>query len=136
MSIRPGIAITTYNRRDLLLRQIELIRRFSIRAPELVVCDDGSTDGTIEAVAALGIPLVRGRNKGVAWNKNRGIFWLTHHGSADAFILMDDDVLPTTHGWETEWAEAAMALGHVNYTHPDFRPHILSGSARAADPGV
>lgn len=136
MRIRPGIAITTFNRRDLLLRQIALIQRFSILQADLVICDDGSTDGTIEAVTELGIPLVHGRNKGVAWNKNRGIFWLTHHSSADAFILLDDDVLPTTHGWETEWAEAACALGHVNYTHPDFRPHILSGSARAADPGV
>lgn len=136
MTIRPGIAITTFNRRDLLLHQIDLIQRLSVRELDLVVCDDGSTDGTVEAVEELGIPLVRGRNKGVAWNKNRGIFWLTHHSAASAFILMDDDVLPTMFGWETEWAEAAASLGHVNYTHPDFRPHILSGSANASDPGV
>lgn len=136
MTIRPGIAITTYNRRDLLLRQIQLIRRFTLHEFDLVVCDDGSTDGTIEAVQELGIPLVGGQNKGVAWNKNRGIFWLTHHSKADAFILMDDDVLPTTYGWDAEWSCAALSLGHVNYTHPDFRPHVFSGSSNAGDPGV
>ena len=134
--VRPGIAITTFNRRDLLLRQIEQIRRFSINSYDIVVCDDGSSDGTAEAVRALDIPVVTGPNKGIAWNKNRGLFYLAHYTRADAFILMDDDVLPTIHGWETEWAYGALSVGHVNYTHPDFRPHIFSGSSTAADPGV
>ncbi len=133
---RPGIAITTFNRRDLLLRQIERIREFSIAEHDLVVCDDGSTDGTVEAVSSLGIKVIAGANKGVAWNKNRGIFYLMHYTAADSIILMDDDVVPTIYGWETEWAESAAALGHVNYTHPDFRPHVFAGACTAADPGI
>lgn len=136
MTIRPGIAITTYNRRDLLLEQIDQIRKYALCDLDIVVCDDGSTDGTIEAVRALGLPIVCGQNRGVAWNKNRGIFYLTHFSKADAFILMDDDVVPTIYGWDAEWTHAALSLGHVNYTHPDFRPHILSGASTAADPGI
>ncbi len=136
MTVRPGIAITTFNRRDLLLGQIAQIQAYSLLDFDLVICDDGSTDGTVEAVRDLGYPLVAGRNKGVAWNKNRGIFYLTHYSRADAFILMDDDVVPTIYGWDAEWTHAAMALGHVNYTHPDFRPHVLAGSCTAGDPGI
>ncbi len=136
MTVRPGIAITTFNRRDLLLQQIAAIERYSLCELDLVVCDDGSTDGTVEAVRELGYPVVAGRNKGVAWNKNRGIFYLTHYSRAESFILIDDDVIPTIYGWDAEWTHAATALGHVNYTHPDFRPHILAGSCTAGDPGI
>ena len=136
MTVRPGIAITTFNRRDLLLKQIAEIEKFALVEFDLVICDDGSTDGTVEAVRDLGYPLVAGRNKGVAWNKNRGIFHLTHYTRADAFILMDDDVVPTIYGWDAEWTRAATTLGHVNYTHPDFRPHVLSGSCTSSDPGI
>ena len=133
---RPGIAITTFNRCELLLRQIAAIRRFTIADHDLIVCDDGSTDGTVDAVRALGIEVVAGTNKGIAWNKNRGIFHLMHYTAAASVILMDDDVVPTIHGWETEWAESARALGHVNYTHPDFRPHVFAGACTAGDPGI
>jgi glycosyltransferase involved in cell wall biosynthesis len=136
MSVRPGIAITTFNRRELLLQQIAAIEKFALCEFDLVICDDGSTDGTVEAIREIGYPVVAGRNKGVACNKNRGIFYLTHYSRADSFILMDDDVVPTIYGWDAEWTNAASALGHVNYTHPDFRPHVLTGSCTSADPGI
>src|SRR5687768_18196314 len=48
-----GVVIPTYNRRDNLLLAIGALAQQSYQDFSLVVADDGSSDGTAEAVAAL-----------------------------------------------------------------------------------
>ena len=48
-----SIAMTTYNAGPWLAPQLESFVLQSMRPDELVVCDDGSTDGTIEALHAF-----------------------------------------------------------------------------------
>jgi glycosyltransferase involved in cell wall biosynthesis len=133
---RLGIALTTYNRRHALLDLIGRLERFTSVEYELVVGDDGSSDGTGEMLAGTRIPTVAGRNKGIAWNKNRGLYHLMNFSTADILVLMDDDVLPQSYGWEQEWIAASLAFGHVNYVPPHLRHHVLTGACRAADPGI
>ena len=131
-----GIALTTYNRRQSLLDLVGRLERFTSVDYDLVIGDDGSTDGTADMLAETRIPAVFGRNKGIAWNKNRGLYHLMNFSAADILILMDDDVLPQTYGWEQEWIAAAHAFGHINYVPAHLRGHVLTGACRAADPGI
>ena len=131
-----GIALTTFNRRDALLDLVARLERFTSVDYALVIGDDGSTDGTADMLADTRIPAVFGRNKGIAWNKNRGLYHLMNFTAADVLLLMDDDVLPQAYGWEQEWIAAALAFGHVNYVPAHLREHVLTGACRAADPGI
>ncbi|MDE1905609.1 MAG: glycosyltransferase family 2 protein [Rhodospirillales bacterium] len=135
-SPRLGIAITTYNRREVILAQIAAIRAMTISPFVLVVCDDGSTDGTIEALGAAGETVLGGDNRGIAWNKNRGIFYLLNIARCDVVLLIDDDVLPRQQGWEVAWVEAAWRHGHVNLSHPHHPAAIVGGKGTPEDPGL
>ena len=131
-----GIALTTFNRRDTLLDLVARLERFTSVDYALVIGDDGSTDGTAAMLADTRISAVFGRNKGIAWNKNRGLYHLMNFTAAEVLILLDDDVLPQAYGWEQEWIAASLAFGHVNYVPIHLREHVLTGACRAADPGI
>ena len=136
MTASLGIAITTYNRRDTLLSTLAELRRLTSVPFELVVCDDGSSDGTIEAVRGLGVDVVGGNNRGIAWNKNRGLFYLSQSRRCETILLLDDDVRPVMHGWEQEWIAACARFGHVNYIPPHYRRDLLAGNMTASKPGI
>ena len=85
--------IPTFNRRDLLLRCIGNI------PPEvpIVVVDDGSSDGTEEAIAHLGrtnLQCMHQENAGPAAARNAG--W--ERAGTDLVIFTDDDCIPAA-GW-------------------------------------
>jgi glycosyltransferase involved in cell wall biosynthesis len=63
--------IPTYDRLPLLMQAVESVRAQTFGDWELIVADDGSTDGSAEAVEALGDPRVR-------------VLRLPHTGSAGA----------------------------------------------------
>lgn len=133
---RLGIAITTYNRAETLLKQISLIRRLSVSEIELVVCDDGSSDHTLEALAQNGVLTVGGVNRGIAWNKNRGLFYLFTCTDVDVVILLDDDALPRLHGWDAEIVHAARSYGHINYLPKSMAHYAVAGGMAAEDVGI
>ena len=135
-ALRLGIAITTFNRRELVVDLAAKIRALTAGPHELVVCDDGSTDGTAQALRAMGVRVIGGTNRGIAWNKNRGIYYLLHVAQCDVVILLDDDIVPVTPGWEVEWIEAAWRYGHVNHAHPAYKNSLVAGALTAADPGL
>ncbi len=71
-----SIIIPTHQRRDLVLRAVESVKRQRFRDWELIVVDDGSEDGTCEAVARIGddrIRCLRQPRRGVSAARNRGI---------------------------------------------------------------
>lgn len=93
---RASVIIATYNRRELLGRVLEALAQQSIPLDrfEVVVVDDGSSDGTADWVAAQRFPfalrLVRQENAGPAAARNAGI------GAArgEILIFLDDDFVP------------------------------------------
>lgn len=134
--MKLGIAITTFNRAEHLLKQINLIRQFSLGDYELIVCDDGSSDNTIDLLEQEDIPYISSVNKGIAWNKNRGIYYLANYTSCDVFLLLDDDVYPTMYGWDIEWGKAAQLHGHINLTLPIWKKFLCFGDCTASNPGM
>jgi glycosyltransferase involved in cell wall biosynthesis len=133
---RLGVAITTYNRSRTIIDLLARLERFTSVDFDLVISDDGSTDGTADMLRGARFSAILGPNRGIAWNKNRGLFHLMNRTSADIILLMDDDVLPCVHGWEQEWIAASREYGHVNFAPAHLRHHVLTGACRAADPGI
>ena len=135
-SRKIGIAITTYNRIDSLSEQIDLIKKLSALDVEIIVCDDGSSDGTEKTLLDKNILRIGGNNKGIAWNKNRGLFYLFNYANVDAVILMDDDVMPQIYGWDIEWFEGAIKYGHINYIPPHLENYVAGGELTTENIGV
>ena len=50
MAVKVSVVIPTYNRRDTLMRAIASVQAQSYPISELIVVDDGSDDGTEQAV--------------------------------------------------------------------------------------
>jgi glycosyltransferase involved in cell wall biosynthesis len=92
-----SIVIPTYNRAALLGRSIRSVLGQSYRDFELIVIDDGSTDGTRDVVAGFRDRRVRyvplARNKGAAAARNVGVRMA--RGKFLAFQDSDDEWLPS-----------------------------------------
>ena len=104
-----SVVIPTYNRSVMLTAAVRSALAQSLAPVEVLVCDDGSTDGSREAVAALADSRVRwldcGRQGRPAGPRNRGM--REARGEWVAF-LDDDDVW---HPGKLERQAGALALG-------------------------
>jgi len=91
-----SVILPAYNRRDLICRALASVLDQSVRHIEVLVVDDGSTDGTGDAVEALGdsrvrlIRLVTNRGQSVA--RNLGVREAC--AALIAFQDSDDEWLP------------------------------------------
>jgi glycosyltransferase involved in cell wall biosynthesis len=128
-----GLGIVTYNRIDRLKQVISAIQNMTIARYELVVADDGSSDGTAQWCRENGIKVVTGQNRGVCWNKNRALYAL-HTMGCDPLLLIEDDIYPITPGWEEDWRVATEKWGHVSYAHPKLLPWLIAGAGTPEDP--
>jgi len=91
-----SVVIPTFNRRDRLLRAVGSVLSQSFRDYEIIVVDDGSTDGSAAALRGLsqGIRILTQRNQGPAAARNAGARAAT--GDYLAFLDSDDAWLPWT----------------------------------------
>lgn len=91
-----SVVIPTYNRVHVLGRAIKSVLAQSFPDFECIVVDDGSTDGTVEAVESFQDPRVRcvrlATNGGVSRARNEGI--QVARGELVAFLDSDDEWLP------------------------------------------
>jgi glycosyltransferase involved in cell wall biosynthesis len=86
------VVIPTHDRRRLLLRALDSVVRQRDVRPEIVVVDDGSTDGTADAVRDLRLPRLRlvrhAESRGVSGARNAGLAQV--HTPWVAFLDDDD----------------------------------------------
>ena len=91
--------VVTYNRKQLLLENIEALLKQTWQSPDIIIIDNHSTDGTREALEPF---LARGQiryedtgsNLGGAGGFQYGIRYAATHGY-DYVWVMDDDCIPT-----------------------------------------
>src|SRR5436305_6133603 len=85
---RFSVVLPTFDRRDLVLEAIASVEAQRFRDYELIVVDDGSTDGTRDAVAGRpGLIYVWQENRGEAVARNEGV--ARAHGELVAFLDSD-----------------------------------------------
>jgi hypothetical protein len=90
-NIKFSVVIPLFNKVDSIVRTITSITNQHLSASEIIVIDDGSTDGSAEKVESLDIPnltLVRQANQGVSVARNNGVSLAKH--KYVAFIDADD----------------------------------------------
>ncbi len=132
-----GIGIITFNRHGILAETIRRVRALT-QEPDtlLMVADDGSTDGTLEMLAGLGVPVATGANRGIAWNKNRALFTLSRMLGCETVLLLEDDAWPDTPGWDRDWIAATRRWGHVSCTFDGLALRFHAGSGTPEDPYI
>ncbi len=111
---QPGlvsIVLPTYNRIRTLERAVNSVLHQSYSNFELIIVDDGSTDGTHDLVASFNDPRIRfvplERNRGVSHARNTGIGLAT--GDYIAFQDSDDEWLAGKLEQQVNAARAAQA---------------------------
>ncbi len=121
-----SIIIPTYNRVQYVTRAIDAIRNQAFTAWELVVVDDGSSDGTADALREISrsderVRLIVQQNAGVSKARSTGIAAVSP--SSEFLLFHDDD------DWLTE--DALTHLVELAKQHPNA-PAVI-GFARHCD---
>jgi glycosyltransferase involved in cell wall biosynthesis len=100
-----SVVIPTYNRREKTLRAIKSVLNQEINNLEVIVVDDGSTDGTSDFLKSKNLPIeiISKENGGVSNARNVGIKNST--GKYIAFLDSDDVWLPGKLNKQIEYFE-------------------------------
>ncbi len=91
--LKISVVIPAFNAERFLPRSLASVFAQTLPPHEVIVVDDGSTDGTGEVAAALGARVIRQENRGLAAARNTGI----QDASGEWIALLDAD-----DSWEPE----------------------------------
>jgi GT2 family glycosyltransferase len=121
---RISVVVCSYNGAATIGDCCKALRALDYPDYELLVVDDGSTDGTGEIAAAHGLRVIRTENRGLSNARNIG--WLEASGELVAYT--DDDAMP-----DRDWlAHLARAFrdGHGGVGGPNVAPPDAGRVAR------
>lgn len=105
-----SVVIPSYNRGHTLQRALHSVFTQTSAVDEVILVDDGSTDGSSDSVAPLypGLKIIRQPRRGVSAARNRGILAARH----DWIALLDSD-----DSWQ---AHKLAAIREAAANHPGF----------------
>ena len=109
-----SVIIPTWNRRDLVVRAIDSVLAQTRAVDEIIVVDDGSSDGTGDELARRygeRILYMRQDNAGVSAARNRGL--ALARGRYLALLDSDDEWLPEKTARQVAFLEARPDIGLV-----------------------
>lgn len=124
-----SVIIPTFNAAKYLAETLDSVLKQDWPALEIIVCDDGSADASIEVARKAG-PRVRvdpGEHRGLAATRNRGIRlargeMLLH---LDADDVLKPGAISTLAGWMAQGHDMVMAR-FANFISPDLPPDVAN----------
>lgn len=125
-----SVVIPTYNRAHTIAAAIRSALRQTFADFELIIADDGSTDGTEQAVTALGEPnvrFIRKANGGCSSARNFGV--ANAAGKYVAFLDSDDE-------WDPRWLATTVAIMEGNSAIGAVYGSLARIGADGSDHGV
>lgn len=109
-----SVVIPTWNRRELLSRALDSVMEQTLPVSEIIVVDDGSTDGTARMLQERGDPRIRclrQANSGVSAARNAGL--ALARGEFIALLDSDDLWHADKTRLQVEWLQARPEFGMV-----------------------
>ncbi len=126
-SLSVSVIVPVHNRASLVKQTLQALLMQSRPADEIIVVDDGSTDGSVEAVKSFGdaVRIIRTPNGGPARARNCGLA----EAKGDFIQFMDSDDLPTP-----EFIEARIAtLQGADLAYGPWTPVWFDGARITGD---
>jgi glycosyltransferase involved in cell wall biosynthesis len=132
LKLNPSVVIPTYNRKEVLVKALEAYKSQTTAGEILedIVVDDGSNDGTEQAVAQASasspfpIRYLRQERQGPAAARNLGIY----SANGELILFSDDDIIPSPRlvaehvAWHRRYSTPSVGvLGHVAWS-PEVHP--------------
>jgi glycosyltransferase involved in cell wall biosynthesis len=127
--LRVSVVVPTRNRKEKLLRSLDALTRQSILPQEfeVIVVDDGSTDGTGDAVAAVDFPFALSYYRQDAAGPGAARNLAIAKAAGEFVLFIGDDILADTRLLEEHLlahaakpAPGVAVLGHIDW--PDTMP--------------
>jgi GT2 family glycosyltransferase len=114
---RISVVVCTYNGSRTIRDCLEGLRRLDYPDREVIVVDDGSTDGTAEIARQYDVRVIRTENRGLSSARNTG--WQAATGEIIAYL--DDDAYPDP-DWLSYLALAFQRSEYVGVGGPNIAP--------------
>jgi glycosyltransferase involved in cell wall biosynthesis len=137
MTPRFSVIIPAFNAVTTLSRAVESVRAQSWPVHEIIVVDDGSTDGTADVLRRFGdaVRLIRQPNRGVSVARNTGAAAAT--GDWLAFLDADDWYVPDRLRLHAEWIAEDATLDFLtgDYEYQDAAGSPLGTSMAQHESG-
>ncbi len=95
-SAEVSVVIPVHNEQDYLEECLKRLLAQTVRAKEIIVVDNASSDSTASIAQAYGVQLIHEPKKGVVWARNRGF----DNARSELLVRLDADTLV-----ESNWLE-------------------------------
>ncbi len=129
---RVSVVVCTHNGGRTLPQCLERLRALDYPDYEVIVVDDGSSDGSAEIARAHGTTLVQTEHRGLSFARNAGVA----RASGEIVAFLDDDAYPDA-DWLHYVAASLRANAHAGMGGPNIPPEEdgLVADCVAAAPG-
>ncbi|PYP10549.1 MAG: glycosyl transferase [Gemmatimonadetes bacterium] len=114
---RISVVVCSCNGGRTIRDACEGLRRLDYPNYEVIVVDDGSTDGTAAIASEYDVRLIRTPNRGLSSARNTGLAAAT----GEIVAYLDDDAYPDPH-WLTYLAATFLSTSHVGVGGPNIAP--------------
>ena len=114
---RISVVVCTFNGQRYLLETLSALGRLDYPDYEVIVVDDGSTDGTSATASRFPVRLIRTENRGLSSARNTGV----HNATGEIVAYIDDDAYPDP-GWLKQLALAFRSGEYAGVGGPNVPP--------------